>query len=82
MAAIQTGNGQDVHYCQNNADEGRELPESEPVPCFGEYVTYGNERAHRLGTFGTGHILEVVDISGKGTPTLLQTCRDTGKEGV
>ena len=48
MAAVEGGDGQDVHEGEDDRQEGRQVPELEPVPFFGEHVADGSEAADAL----------------------------------
>lgn len=51
MAAVQSGDGQNVHEGQDDGEEGRHVPELVPVPRGGENTADGSETSELLGSF-------------------------------
>ena len=75
MAAVEGGNRQQVHHCQNDGDKGGDVPETNPVPSRGENAANGAEAAHALGSLRSEDDLELLDVTDGLLPTHLDTAR-------
>ena len=82
VTAVKSGDGEDVHDGEGDADEGGEHPEAEPVPGVGEEVADGDEGAYLLGALGSGHVAELVDVGNEGLPSVVASSGDACEEVV
>ena len=84
MTTIQCRDGQNVHHCKCDGEEGRHAPEDAPNPLVGEYLANGDEATHALISFSLGgeDEFDLFPIIIQLRKSLLETCRDGLEEGV
>ena len=75
MPSVQSGDGQDVHDSQDDADEGGEMPEGTPVPGGREDAAYGDEGPHALGSLLGEYVFQVMDIARELVPAVAESGR-------
>ena len=82
MTTVQSGDGQDVHEGEDDAEECRHLPEHVPVPHGWEQASDGSEAAQRLGSFGGEDVFQVVNIRGEHVESVLDAGGDALQESI
>lgn len=82
MTAIQCRNRQDIHECQDNAQECCHHPEGVPIPHRREETAQGSETAQTLGTLLGEYIFHIAYIARKHIPAILHTSRETLEEAI
>ena len=82
MAAVESGDGEDVHEGEDDAEEGSHQPEGMPVPCGREDAADGAEAAEALGALARKYILEVGNVAAQGVPSVADASWDGSPEAV
>ncbi len=84
MSAIQCGDGQDVHYSEDDGQKGCHRPEVHPVPAGGEDPTNGNETSQAFpgADLGPEQQAEVAEVVACGGICPDSPGRDRGQERV
>ena len=62
MSSVKCRDGQQVHECQHDRQQGRNAPEGFPVPRGGKDASYGDESAQARGSFLGKHVFELTHV--------------------
>ena len=82
MAAVESGNGEDVDKGKHEGDESRQMPKLHPVPMVGEEASDCSEASYALCAVGREYVLEVADISAQNVPPMCEASGEALKESV